>query len=114
MYTLLSYYFTYIQANTMGRMSIETRMRVIGLGKLHFSLKDIQAKLKDEYESARNLYAFSSRNTRRLPVQLTELQISQQQAVQVSGQLHGREQRTHFQTSPSKTTRTISSCQNIP
>lgn len=48
MYTLLSYYFTYIQANTMGRMSIEISMRVIGLGKLHFSLKDIQAKLKDE------------------------------------------------------------------
>jgi len=29
-------------------MSTETRMRVIGLWKLHFSLKDVQAKLKDE------------------------------------------------------------------
>ena len=52
MYTLHSYYFTHtctcVQENKVGRMSIETRMRVIGLWKLHFSLKDMQAKLKDE------------------------------------------------------------------
>ena len=32
----------------MGRMSHETRLRVIGLWKLKYRLKDIQAKLQEE------------------------------------------------------------------
>jgi len=57
----------------MGRMSHETRLRVIGLWKLKYRLKDIQAKLQEEEikESARNLSACSSASTRRPPACVT-------------------------------------------